>query len=128
MKKQLLTKVVVVIVCVLGGVVFLMRGLNHMKWLDYTPSEIRDLALSVESFRDETGAYPKELSQLADENGPPSSRRIAHLLKGVSGNQYHYYSTSNGFVISAIKSPSIFSRSEFVESRFQTGNLFNDKK
>ena len=128
MRKKFAAILVGIVICISTAAVFLIRSVNHMKWLDYTPSEIRELALGVESFRDENGEYPADLSKIADENGTSSARNIARLLNGVSGNRYGYHSVSNGFVISAAKSSGLFSRSESIETQFETGNLFNDKR
>jgi len=124
MRKTIFT----VSICLLfGGGVALVRSVNHMKWIDYTPTEIHQIALSIESFMDLNGRYPTNLLELkADKNAPPNGA-VLQLLDGISGNDFEYRNLSNGFVLVAAKAPALFSPSERITNRFQAADPFGNE-
>jgi hypothetical protein len=59
-----------------------------------------------------------------DKNAPPGGA-VLQLLDGISGNHYEYHGFSNGFVLAATKSPSLFSPSERMTNWFQGEDPFS---
>jgi hypothetical protein len=118
----------VAVICLLcGGGISLVRSVNHMKWVDYTTSEIHQIALSIESFKDLNGKYPTNLFELKADKNAPVGGAVLQLLNGVSGNHYEYHGLSNGFVLAATKSPSLFSPSERMTNWFQGDDPFSNE-
>lgn len=98
-----------------------VRDLKHKAWIEYTPGEINRLAVGVEAFREEQGAYPSQLSELQSVSGLQDKEYLSGLLAGKSGNQYQYRTASNGFVITVTKSARWFSKDEAMEKFFEHG-------
>jgi hypothetical protein len=105
-----------------GVVVSVIRGISHMSWVDYTPSEIRTLAVAVETYKQENGYYPQSLAGLKTLD-IYEKQHILRILDGANGKQYGYKVLTNGFVISARKGPGLFSRAETMSRYFETGKV-----
>lgn len=102
-------------------VAIVIRDLKHKSWMEYTPGEINRLAVAVEAFREEQGAYPSKLSEMQTVSGLHDKEYLSELLAGKSGNQYQYRTASNGFVITVTKSARLFSKEEAMEKFFESG-------
>jgi hypothetical protein len=102
-------------------VAIVVRDLKHRTWMEYTPGEIDRLAVGVEAFREEQGAYLGKLSELQTVPGLHDKEYLSEILAGKSGNQYQYRTVSNGFVITVTKSARLFSKDEVMEKFFKPG-------
>ena len=120
-------KRVVTIIAVAGALILffiaaiVVRDLKHKTWMEYTPGEIDRLAVGVEAFQEEQGAYPGKLSELQTVPGLHDKEYLSEILAGKSGNQYQFRTESNGFVITVSKSARLFSKKEVMEKFFKAG-------
>lgn len=106
-------------------VAIVIRDVKHMSWMEYTPGEINRLAVGIEEFREEKGAYPSKLSELQTVSDLYDKEYLRELLAGKSGNQYQYRTASNGFVITVTKNARWFFKGEVMEKFYKPGEILN---
>ncbi len=95
-----------------------------MSWTDYSPSQIKALAIGVEIYKERSGAYPKALSALKDLD-VENKKYLLSLLDGSNGTRYGYRVLDKGFGICAVRTGNIFSKSEAMSNYFVADKLFN---
>jgi len=106
-------------------VAIVIRDVKHMSWMEYTPGEINRLAVGIEEFREEQGAYPSKLSELQTVSDLYDKEYLSELLAGKSGNQYQYRTSSNGFIITVTKTARWFFKGEVMEKFYKPGEVLN---
>jgi len=106
-------------------VAIVIRDVKHKSWMEHTPGEIKRLAIGVEEFREEKGAYPSKLSELQTVSDLYDKEYLSELLAGKSGNQYQYRTASNGFVITVTKNARWFFKGEVMEKFYKPGEILN---
>jgi len=106
-------------------VAIVIRDVKHKSWMEYTPGEINRLAVGIEEFREERGAYPSKLSELQTVSDLYDKEYLSELLAGKSGNQYQYRTASNGFIITVTKTARWFFKGEVMEKFYKPGEILN---
>ncbi len=99
-------------------IIGMLNAIHEMAWRDGADASLKNVSIAVRVFRDESGHYPTRLLD-AFEDGDFSTNDA--FLRGTT---YEYRATSNGFTLTAVKPPSLFSgewrqRAVFSNERVQ---------
>ena len=94
---------------------------SSMAWRDVTESNIRNLAMFVEVYRDEHGHYPSSLSELVKEPDSPGKNLVPLLLSGQADGEYHYQPSSNGFLITVTRNGNWLSKNDKMQKHYGVG-------
>lgn len=109
--------------CLIAAAV--VRDVKYMIWVDYTPGEIKRLAVAIQEFHRENGFYPTQFSELFTTPTSHDDAYLKRILAGQTlGNQYNFKVVTNGFVITAKKSAGLFSKRAVMEKHYEIGRNF----
>jgi hypothetical protein len=124
MKRFICFAVTAVIIACLAIAVAVLRGINHMSWGDYTPSQIKTLAIDLEIYKERSGNYSSTLAALKDLD-VEGKDYLRMLLSGSNGTRFSLTVMDKGFGICAVRTATMLSQYESMSNYFVAGTLFN---
>lgn len=86
-------------VLVFLSLLFLFGGMRSMARKDTTLSNIKSLAVIVETYRKDAGKYLGSIDELISNSNPENASRLRRIVINPDREVYRFHLTTNGFVI-----------------------------
>jgi hypothetical protein len=130
MKRKKLIFWIVCLLILVSVVLFGFSGFETSTRHSVVQSNIVNLAVYIELFRQDTGKYPVSLDELSEKVEIQGKSQIRKVLNDQWNDHYEYQPRMDGFVIVAVMPRGWFVKKEQFERKYKIGEAlksFNSK-